>query len=95
VGFENAGSRGRDPSRRWDPAAAMAAAGPFPKPRAFPTQGRKYTVGSENAFAAREDPPYGGEYFWLPKTYYGVAALAVTQNGYTASDSAIYLKTTE
>src|ERR1700722_11722380 len=36
------GSRPRDP--------------PFPKPRAFPNQGRKYTVGFENAFAARGDP---------------------------------------
>jgi hypothetical protein len=29
-----------------------AAAGPFAKPRAFPDQGRKYTVGFENVFAA-------------------------------------------
>ena len=36
------GSRPRDP---W-----------FPKPRAFRNQGRKYTVGFENAFAARGDP---------------------------------------
>jgi hypothetical protein len=33
-----------------------AAAGPFPKPRAFPNQGPKYTAGFENAFAARGDP---------------------------------------
>ena len=53
-----------------DPAA-VAAAGPTagrdrvlvprrrdrsPKPRAFPDQGRKYTAGFENAFAARGDP---------------------------------------
>ena len=48
---------------RWPPDKARegsrprpAAAGPFPKPRAFPNQGRKYTVGFENAFAARGDP---------------------------------------
>ena len=33
-----------------------AAAGPFPKPAAFPDQGRKYTVGFRHAFAARGDP---------------------------------------
>jgi hypothetical protein len=42
------GSRPRDP--------------PFPKHRAFPIQGRKYTVGFENAFEARGDarPPCQG-----------------------------------
>jgi hypothetical protein len=33
-----------------------AAAGSFPKPKAFLDQGRKYTVGFENAFTARGDP---------------------------------------
>jgi hypothetical protein len=36
-----------------------SAAGPFPKPRAFPDQRREYTLGFENAFEARGDarPP--------------------------------------
>jgi hypothetical protein len=42
------GSRPRDPA--------------FPKPKAFSNQGRKYTVGFENAFATRGDarPPCQG-----------------------------------
>ena len=38
-----------------------AAAGSFPKPRAFPDQRREYTLGFENAFEARGDPTSPGQ----------------------------------
>jgi hypothetical protein len=48
------------PDEPWEGSRPRpAAAGSFPKPKALPDQGRKYTLGFENPFTARGDarPP--------------------------------------